>query len=276
MKISIVLMAAGMSSRFGGQPKILSKIGPNNESLFEMSFLQIKDCLQIEQIHLILNEKTGMDIYDEVQKVVKKYNYTVLLTYRFQKIPNFRLKPWGTAEALSLAHEYVEHPCLVLNSDDLFNKKVFENIKEKCIENKNYVIGFRLGGTLSKGQKANRAFINCDEKENVNSLVEKLNIQEEFYCEYELANNYVSVNLFLLQKEALKKIFEKVDDYKLDNPFDEENEMMLPTFINELIAKNKIELELIKSTGNWQGVTFKEDVEQVKNKLSLMNFKFFE
>ena len=171
MKISIVLMAAGMSSRFGGQPKILSKIGPNNESLFEMSFLQIKDCLQIEQIHLILNEKTGMDIYDEVQKVVKKYNYTVLLTYRFQKIPHFRLKPWGTAEALSLAHEYVEHPCLVLNSDDLFNKKVFENIKEKCIENKNYVIGFRLGGTLSKGQKANRAFINCDEKENVNSVL---------------------------------------------------------------------------------------------------------
>jgi len=266
LELSLLFMAAGKSSRFGGEPKLLTKIGPSKESLFEISFQQIIKYINVNHIHLVVNEDNAINITNEVKNVRYKYDLSFEITTSIQEIPQFREKPWGTGEAAASAWSFMKKPFLLLNSDDLYDEKTFEQISNECDVTKNYVIGYQLGKTLKNKKKANRAFIE-EKNEQVSILREKLNIERVYYNEYELDNLYVSVNLFLLQPSVLMCLLELSENFKKENHLDMTIETLLPDFINSIIKKNQIELHLIKSEGNWNGITFKSDVEEIKNEL---------
>lgn len=264
-KLALLFLAAGKSSRFGGEPKILSKIGSNGESLFELSILQIKQHITIKQIHMVLNEENYSIIMEEVINISKKYNLECKVTFNIQNIPSDRTKPWGTAEAAASAHEYITDQFLLLNSDDLYDTKTFQQINEKCKSNENYIIGFKLGNTLKNNNKANRGFIT--EKNGIVILNERLNIQREYFSNIILNQQYVSVNLFLLKPEILKMLYIQSLSFKQLHKMNTSIEAMLPDFINDLVNNKLMNLKLIKTDGEWNGVTYKSDVEEVKHLL---------
>lgn len=268
-KITLLFIAAGLSSRFGGSPKMLSKIGPNNESLFEMSIRQIKDRIKVCHIHIVVNSDNRTDIMNEVMFVSEKYDICDVITYNIQIKPGFREKPFGTADALASAYTYVKTPFLLLNSDDLYDFKTFDLISNECNSSKNYLIGFKLGNTLLDNKKANRAFINYNESGDILSLQEKLNIEKAYYSKSELDSIYVSVNLLLLQPRILRDLTYIISDFKEDceERYDTISEALLPDFLNKLINDDLLKLEMLKSPGNWNGITYQDDVKSIKKSL---------
>lgn len=270
--ITLLFIAAGKSSRFGGEPKMLSKLGHNEESLFEISLIQVTKNINIDQLHFVLNKENQSTILHEVNNVIKKHKLNIRITYNIQEIPEHRSKPWGTADAIVSAKSHIHNPFLLVNSDDLYDAKTFELVQEECDFSKNYIIGFKLGTTLTSNNKANRAFISLDQDNgHVNELQEKLNIEKANYTEEELDKQYVSVNLFLLQPEVLSIMGDDLNVFKHANRNNDTTEAMLPDFLNSHIKHGEIIMEILKSSGTWNGVTYKEDVEQVRNTLSKDN-----
>ena len=98
--LALLYMAAGKSSRFGGEPKMLCKLGKNDETLFELSIMQLKKYIDVTHIHMVVNKDNKDIIMEEVRKVNDKYNICKKITYNIQEIPTIRSKPWGTAELL--------------------------------------------------------------------------------------------------------------------------------------------------------------------------------
>lgn len=268
-ELTLLFIAGGKSSRFGGEPKMLSKIGPNDESLFEMSICQMKTSIHITHIHLVVNDENKEKIMVEVNKVVKLHGLNANISYNIQEIPKYRTKPWGTADAVSSAAEYIHTPFLLVNSDDLYDTKTFEMIQNQADLLKNYIIGFTLGSTLQDDKKANRAFITMNSEEQVMELQENMNIERNDYNEITLNNQYVSVNLLLLQPGVLSCMKNEIDDFKLTNKENTSLEALLPNFLNSLIKQKKMEMEILKSPGKWNGVTYKEDVQFVKNNITI-------
>jgi choline kinase len=267
--ITLLFIAAGKSSRFGGEPKMLSKLGHNEESLFEISLVQVTKNINITQLHLVLNKDNQSDILYEVNNVIKKHNLNINITHNIQEIPVHRSKPWGTADAIVSAKSHIHNPFLLVNSDDLYDSKTFELVQEECDYSKNYIIGFKLGTTLTSSNKANRAFISLDKRNGrVNELQEKLNIEKANYTEKELNNQYVSVNLFLLQPDVLSIMETDLNVFKHANRDNDIIEAMLPDFLNFHIKTGEINMEILKSSGIWNGVTYKDDVERVRDILS--------
>lgn len=267
LEINLLFMAAGMSSRFGGEPKILCKVGPKNESIFEMNILQINKYISPKKIHLVCNEKTCDKILKEVKRVCDKYNMSTEISHNIQASPDFRSKPWGTADALASTLNFIDdEPFILLNSDDLYGEHTFELISTECDITKNYIVGFKLINTLMNGHKANRGFITLDSERNINQITEKLNIEKAYYSDDVLDTQNVSVNLFILQKDVVEKIATMMESFKQNIiEYDMTIEAMLPNFINKLLTEKSIELELLMTNSKWCGVTFKEDIPMVKS-----------
>ena len=93
----LVYIAAGISSRFGGKPKLLSKIGPNDETLIEVSMTQALSCQYITNIHFLVNKNN----FDEIKNYLKDSFKNIPITYSLQDIPENRTKRWGTADAIA-------------------------------------------------------------------------------------------------------------------------------------------------------------------------------
>ena len=262
--LTLLLIAGGKSSRFGGEPKMLSKIGPNEETLFEMSIGQMMNHIHIVQIHVVVNKENKEKIMEEIKRVNQKHEICKNITYNIQDVPEFRTKPWGTADAVSSAKGHVHTPFLLLNSDDLYDSKTFQLIGQVCDLSKNYIIGFTLGSTLSGNQKANRAFISVDKEDKVIKLQEKLNIERDYYDNRQLENQYVSVNLLLLQPSILSSMDHELNEFKYQNKRDDSVEALLPNFLNSLMKQDILTMELFKTSGQWNGVTYKDDVQSVR------------
>ena len=266
--LTLLFIAGGKSSRFGGEPKMLSTLGPNDETLFEISICQMKNSIHILHIHLVVNDENKNKILEEVHNVVKKHELNANISYNIQEISEYRVKPWGTADAVSSATGYIHTPFLLVNSDDLYDTKTFEMIQTEADLSKNYIIGFPLGSTLQDNKKANRAFITIGHEEQVIELEENLNIEKTNYEEHVLKNQYVSVNLLLLQPAVLSNMKNELEDFKRINKDNYSIEALLPNFLNLLITEKKMEMNLLKSPGKWNGVTYKEDIQTVRKMLT--------
>jgi choline kinase len=269
IELSLLYMAGGRSSRFGGEPKFLAKIGKDNETLFEYSVNQIRKHIKINHVHIIVNKDNNIDILNEAKRIKCKYDLLFEITSNIQEIPEYRSKPWGTGEAASSAWEYMKRPFLLLNSDDLYDEKTFEQIDRECDTNKNYIIGFELGKTLKNNNKANRAFIHSEDNQ-VLHLKEQLNIERMTYTEDELKRIIVSVNLFLLQPSVLMNMVNISDKFKLNYKDNNLLEALLPDFINDIIRNGKMKLNIVTSSGEWNGITFKNDIEKIKKDLDIL------
>tara|TARA_Y100000816_G_C26073862_1_gene565083 strand:- start:489 stop:1241 length:753 start_codon:yes stop_codon:yes gene_type:complete len=245
----LVYLAAGLSSRFGGEPKLLQKIGKGKKSLIEIS-LQQSLVIDFEKIIFIVSDNT----YEIIKLNIDKLNLKIPVEYIFQR--SERIKPWGTAHAVSCLYPYVDKPFVLCNSDDLYGNESFNVLKEHINTSENLIVGFKLGCCLpNNNSNVNRGFINLHD----GSIVEKLNICKSYYSNHDLETIQVSMNLFLLQPDILQSLFMDVEDFILENQLILDIEALLPVFLK------KYKFKVIKSDAKCLGITYKDDINELKN-----------
>ena len=287
MKISLVIMAAGLGSRFGQGIKQLEAVGLNNEIIMDYS---IHDAIKagFNKIVFIIRK----DIEEEFNKAIGNRiknicdRLGVEVCYAFQSLedlpegvilPNERKKPWGTGQAILACKNLVNEPFAVINADDYYGKEAFEkiyNFLKDYNTSESYkfcMSGFILKNTLSDNGGVTRGVCKVDSDNFLKEIVETKNIikkdNKAFSDDKEMDyNSNVSMNMWGFTPEFIellevgfKRFFENIEGEELTK------EYLLPIYIGELLEKNKISVKVLKTNDRWFGITYKEDKDLVVN-----------
>ena len=284
-KGTLVVMAAGIGSRFGGGIKQLEAVGPNGEIIMDYS---IHDALEagFNKVVFVIRKDLDKDFKEIIGRRMEKlveveYAYQELndIPERFQKKIEGRKKPWGTGQAILCCKDVVDEPFLVINADDYYGKEAYreayayltgrkdDNAYEACM------VGFVLKNTLSDNGGVTRGVCKVDEHRMLSEIVETSNIvktaegaavQTEDGAVPIDVESEVSMNMWGLSP-AFFDVLEKGFDVFLEN-LDPENlkgEYLLPIIIGDLLKEGRMKVEVRKSHDEWFGVTYKEDKPDV-------------
>ena len=264
MEITLVYMAAGLSSRFGGKPKMLARVGPLGETLIEYSLSQAISA-GIKKAVLVVSEKTRQPI-----KYVLGENYkNIPINYALQEHDSRkREKPWGTVDAVCSANKYIDGPFVLCNGDDLYGKSTFKILVDHLkTNNNNATVGYKLKDVLSEKGSVNRGIFQTSEKKII-SIVETLGITKDNLESKNITlNDLCSMNIFAFQKEVVDLLKIKLNIFKTKYAEDRTIECLLPNEINELIKNNQISIVVYPATERWLGLTNPEDEEIVRKEL---------
>ena len=259
-------MVAGMSSRFGGKIKQFAKVGPNGETLIEVSMDQAINA-GFNKIIFVVGDKTETQFKE---KFGDSYNgVPVFYTKQFFN-PEERDKPWGTTDALVTAKEFINENFVVCNGDDIYGKNALKETHNYLEKNDNGItVGYKLKHIIPEEGAVNRGKFETDTEGNVTSIKEILGISKENFLEKDLTKNSLcSMNLFGLTKETLLDLEKKLVEFKEKNAGDRKAECFLPVELGNLIEEGKLKMKLIETNDKWFGVTNPEDEEKVRNALS--------
>jgi Nucleotidyl transferase len=283
---TLVIMAAGIGSRFGGGIKQLEPVGPNGEIIMDYS---IYDGIEagFDKVVFIIRKDLEKDFKEVIGNRMEK---VVKVEYTFQEIddlpdgfevPEDRKKPWGTGQAILSCKGIVNEPFVVINADDYYGKEAFVkihdylvNAEDKKDKHDYCMAGFILGNTLSENGavtrgvcKINKDSLLVDVEET--SGIEKVNgkviapvigggvkeISE---------SSYVSMNMWGFTPSILEELETGFVEFLSDlGDNAEKKEYLLPTIVDGLIKSGKADVKLLESKDRWFGVTYKEDKEIV-------------
>ena len=278
-RATLVIMAAGIGSRFGGGIKQLEPVGPNGEIIMDYS---IADAMEagFDKVVFVIRKDLEKDFKEVIGNRIEK---VVNVAYAYQEredIPEQyrerfaeRTKPWGTGQAILCCKDVVKEPFLVINADDYYGKEGFREIHDYLVKGgQSCMAGFVLKNTLSDNGGVTRGICKMDEYNNLTEIVETSNIVKN--AEGAEADgvkldteSLVSMNMWGLAPEFLKTLesgfqyfFEKVVPENLIKA-----EFLIPTFIGELLAEGRISVKVLRTNDTWYGMTYKEDVVAVKD-----------
>lgn len=279
MKKTLVILAAGMGSRFGGMKQI-EPVGPNKEFIIDYSIYSAVK-YGFNKIVFVIKEENYEVFKETIGSRVEKH---VEVSYAFQKIedipngfkvPEGRVKPWGTAHAIYSARNLIEGNFGVITADDFYGDDAFKVLSEYLDNASGYcIVGYQIGTTLSNNGAVKRGVI-IHENRSVSGIVESScerlvdqvrcipldNTKEEFYVSLDhpvsMLLNGFTPNLLKTIEEELYSSFANAED--LNN-----YEMLLPDII-DLDIKNGMKVDVVKTTATWMGMTYKEDKEQLSN-----------
>lgn len=280
MPKTLLVMAAGMGSRFGGLKQI-APMGPNGEFLIDYSVYDAK-LAGFTKIVFIIKEE-NYDIFKEtIGKRVEPYIET---EYVFQDDSNLkekykdlqtRVKPLGTGHAILCAKDKVKTPFAIINADDFYGRDAYVVASKYLdkINDKHYaVVGYKVGKTLSPNGAAKRGI--CKEengklKDLIESSVEKIDDKiiakpldgdTEFIVE---DDSLVSMNLLLFTPKIFDYLEEKLIKFLETNENDlSKCEFLIPDVVKDAIKEDRVEVDLLSTNAIWHGVTYKEDKEEV-------------
>ncbi len=250
--VAIIFMVAGMSSRFGGKPKQLEKIGPNDESLIEYS---VNQALKNKFNHLwfITNLKT-----EDKFKSIFGDNYKgipvsyITQTYNHDK----RVRPWGTTDAICQLNNKIFEPFILVNGDDIYGNETFKKGFEMMKNNQNInIIGIiETEKTLPEQGNVNRGIIHINKFNNqILKIEEKININKHnINLEDDI---YANVNFIGLQPIILNHLNDILIKFKNDNQNNPKIECLLPNNLSQLIDQGLLILEYFIIEKNILGIT---------------------
>ena len=286
MKTALRIMAAGIGSRFGTGIKQLEPVDASDHIIMDYS---IHDAIEAGFDHVVFIIRKDIEkefkecIGDRIAAICNSHNVTV--DYAFQNIndipgtlPEGRTKPWGTGQAVLAAKKIIKTPFIVINADDYYGKEGFKAVHEYLVNGgKSCMAGFVLKNTLSDNGGVTRGICKMDEQNNLTEVVETKNIiKTADGAEADGAavdvNSLVSMNMWGLTPEFLETLEAGfVDFFKKEVPADPmKAEYLIPTFIGELLAENKMSVKVLRSNDTWYGMTYKEDVVTVKESFEEM------
>ena len=281
-KISLIIMAAGIGSRFGGGIKQLEPVGPNNEIIMDYS---IYDAIKsgFNKIVFIIRKDIEKDfkevIGNRIEKICKKLNVEVHYAYQELdnipsdfKAPKDRKKPWGTGHAVLSCKDIINEPFAVINADDYYGKDSFKNMYEFLNKNNNEfcMAGFKLKNTLSDNGGVTRGICQVDKNNYLTEIIETSNIikigEKAVVEDREIdINSNVSMNMWGLSPEFINTLEQGFIEFLEKEVSNIKSEYLLPIFIGELLKENRIKVKVLETKDKWFGVTYKEDKELVKN-----------
>ena len=284
---ALVVMAAGIGSRFGGGIKQLAPIGPNGEIIMDYS---IHDALEagFNKIVFIIRKDLEKDfkeiIGNRIEKLTKvEYAYQELdkLPEGFS-VPEGRTKPWGTGHAVLMIKGLVKEPFVVINADDYYGKEAFRRIHDYMIQNIDEdmpvydmcMAGFVLSNTLSENGTVTRGACEVDGQGNLVQVRETFGIQmldDGLHAEDEKGNpvtvradQLVSMNMWGIPPAFLDELEKQFPEFLANIP--EGNlkaEYLLPQVIDALVQEKRATVKVLDTQDKWFGVTYHEDKEAV-------------
>ncbi len=265
MQYPIVYMVAGLSSRFGGKPKAFAKIGPNNETLIEIS-INRAIMAGFNKIIFIVGKETESIFKD----FFKNNHKRIPIEYALQSYnPETRDKPWGTADAICSANNLIEGPFLVCTGDDLYSNETYQTLFNHIQEDKtDATVGYPLGEHIPEEGEVNRGIFNIKDN-HITSAEEILGISKINYQEKNLTlETPCNIGIFLIQKETLNKINNLLENFKLQNKDHRTKECYLNVELGNLIKANQIKLKYYPGKGKLIGITNPEDEQTARDILN--------
>ncbi len=290
-KATLVIMAAGIGSRFGSGIKQLTPVGPNGEVIMDYS---IYDAIKagFNKVVFVIRKELEKDFRDVIGKRIEKIIETNYVYQELSGIPNLydgklegRSKPWGTGQAILCCKDVVCEPFVVINADDYYGREAYRMMyyylegewkkKDKiCIG----MVGFVLRNTLSENGTVTRGICKVNENHMLTEIEETYKIKkngniagaEKEGEKIELnLDSVVSMNMWGMPARFIDVLEEGfVEFLKNLREDDKTTEYLLPKIIGELLQEGKVEVEVLKSRDRWFGVTYKEDKERVKREIS--------
>ena len=261
MNTTLLIMAAGIGSRFGTGIKQLEPVDAFNHIIMDYS---IHDAIEAGFDHVVFIIRKDIEkefkevIGDRIASICSSHNVTI--DYAFQDINDIpgtlqegRTKPWGTGQAVLAAKNVIDTPFIVINADDYYGKEGFKAVHEYLVNGgKSCMAGFVLKNTLSDNGGVTRGICKMDDQNNLNSLV-SMNM-------WGLTPDFLDV-----LGEGFKEFFEKEVP---SNPL--KAEYLIPIFIGELLEQGKMSVKVLKTNDTWYGMTYHEDVAAVKDSFKKM------
>ena len=289
----LVIMAAGMGSRYGG----LKQIDPVDDQGHIIMDFSLYDAVKagFEKVIFVIKKENEKDfkevIGDRIAKVVQvEYAYQDIADIpEGFAVPEERTKPWGTGHAVRSCRELVDGPFVVINADDYYGKSAFSQIYDyqtthKDGEKMDYaMVGYVLENTLTENGHVARGVCTTDDLSHLTGITERTRIErrgdETAYTEDEgktwhtiPAGSIVSMNLWGFTESFMKEL------EKGFAPFLEKNisanplkcEYFLPSVVNGLLEEGRAQVTVLKSYDRWYGVTYKEDKQTVMDAIRKM------
>ena len=280
MNTTLIIMAAGIGSRFGEGIKQLAKMGPNGEIIMDYSIHDAKEAGFNKVVFIIRKE-----IFKEFEEIIgNRIKEQIDVEYVFQElddlpegfeVPEGRTKPWGTGQAVLCCKDVVNEPFVIINADDYYGKEAFVKIHEFLINNYTperskelCMAGFILGNTLSDNGTVTRGICAVDENDYLTDVMETYEIKKtedgaESQGNKINVNSHVSMNMWGLTPEFVglleEGFVEFFENIKGDEAKELKGEYLLPIYIDELLKKGKVSVKLLETQDKWFGVTYKED-----------------
>jgi NDP-sugar pyrophosphorylase family protein len=285
MKPTLLVLAAGMGSRYGGN-KQLDEVGPSGETIIDYS---IYDAIRagFGKIVFVIRR----DIEEQVkERFVRKLKGKIEVDYVFQEITNVpegatytpeRVKPWGTSHAVLVADKKINEPFGVINADDFYGFESYRILHDFLVNDKDpdryCIVGYKLGNTLSDHGTVNRGVCNVDDSGLLRNIVEVLKIEKtpegakapSSTGELKFSGNeIVSMNLFGFKPSCFDILRNDFREFIARNGMDPKSELLIPATLDRFIKKGEITIKVLMSNERWFGVTYREDkpfvVESIK------------
>ena len=281
MNTTLLIMAAGIGSRFGTGIKQLEPVDNHGHIIMDYS---IHDAIEagFNKIIFIIRK----DIETEFRKVIGNRISTVCadqqvtVDYAFQdlndipgKLPAGRTKPWGTGQAVLAARHLLSTPFVVINADDYYGKEGFRIVHEYLVQGGDpCMAGFILKNTLSEHGGVTRGICKMDENNFLTEVQETKNIlKTEAGAETDGTqldcNSLVSMNMWGFTPDFLKQLEQGFQEFfekdVSENPL--KAEFLIPVYIGTLLEKKEISVKVLQTRDRWYGMTYKEDVPMVRN-----------
>ncbi len=268
METTLVVMAAGMGSRFGGL-KQMTPVGPNGEFLMDFSAYDAK-CAGFSKVVFIIKPEMEDDFNKIVGERVKKY---IDIDYVFQDmsvLPEGRVKPFGTGHAILCCRDKVNTPFAIINADDYYGKHAYVAINEFLKEAKSgeyAMVAYDLDKTTTENGTVTRGV--CKVKDGyLESIRETRGIKGFEYCEDGETvhllpkDTVVSMNLWGFTPEIFDVLESEFEEFK-KNADIMKDEYLVPIVVDTMIKKGKAIVKVLRSADRWYGMTYREDHETV-------------
>jgi hypothetical protein len=277
MKPALLVLAAGMGSRYGGN-KQLDEVGPSGETIIDYS---IYDAIRsgFGKIVFVIRH----DIEEQVkERFVAKLKGKIDVDYVFQEITNLpegvkvspeRQKPWGTSHAILVTKDKIKEPFGVINADDYYGVESFKILHDFLVNDKDpdcyCIVGYKLGNTLSDHGHVNRGVCSAGEDGLLQNITEVRQIEKTNNGARALTadgrelhftgNEIVSMNLFGFKPSCYYYLGNEFRNFIVNNGMDLKSELDIPTSLDIFVKKGDITIKILRSNERWFGVTYRED-----------------
>lgn len=288
--MTLVIMAAGMGSRFGGLKQV-EPVGPNGEFILDYS---IYDAIRAgyDKVVFIIKEE-NYDLFRET--IGKRIESKIKVEYVFQKIedvpagvkiPENRVKPWGTSHAILSAEKCVDEPFAIINADDFYGLDPYVKVKEYfdmvADENEYAMVGYNVINTMSANGSVKRGVCQKNSEGNLTSLIESsiekvedkivaTSLEDETNVFEIKENDLVSMNFFGFKPSIFKYLNEEMIEFFEQHKDDlDKCEFLIPTSVFKRIDEGKINVKVLDTDEKWYGVTYKEDKKDLVDAINKM------
>ncbi len=278
MKPALLILAAGMGSRYGGLKQI-DPVGPNGELIIDYS---IHDAIAAGFGKLVFVIR---HYFEEAFKdrIADKFDTVVETAYAYQELdaalgdfelPPDREKPWGTGHAILTAQDVIHEPFAVINADDYYGAHSFQAMAEFLsgpnVSPADYaMVGFRLGNTLSDYGSVARGVCHCDDRMFLRDVVERTGVERcgrrARYFDAEgkeqllAGDEVVSMNLWGFHPSILGHLSKAFERFLKERGTERKSELFIPTVVDNLIKSGEVRVKVLPTDETWFGVTYRED-----------------